>query len=146
MRFICRSWPAICLAAMLAGVAAHPVAAQTGARAPTAATATDNSTQTNAQENAPQQAYTLSPDKLAKAVALNRIRNILEIAGSVWGIVVLWLLLATRGAAGLEGWAQRVAGRRWMQGVVFFAAFCHNRAGRTTPGLDRPSLRASLRD
>lgn len=70
-----------------------------------------------------QQSYTLSPDKLAKAVAVSRIRNVLNIAGSIWGLVVFWLLLATRAAARLEAWAQRTAARRWVQGVLFFAAF-----------------------
>ena len=35
----------------------------------------------------------------------------------------LWLLLAARGWAGLESWAQRISSRRWVQGLVFFAAF-----------------------
>jgi Zn-dependent protease with chaperone function len=67
------------------------------------------------------QAYTLPPDKLAKAIAINRIRNILDIVDGLWGIAVLWLLLATRGAAALESWAQRVFARRWLQGLLFFA-------------------------
>ena len=67
------------------------------------------------------QAYTLPPDKLAKAIALNRIRNILDIVSGLWGLAVLWLLLATRAAAGLESWAQRLFQRRWMQGLLFFA-------------------------
>jgi len=71
----------------------------------------------------PQQAYTLPPDKLAKAVALSRIRNILDIAGSLWGLAVLWLLLATRAATGLANWAERLLRRRWLQGLLFFAAF-----------------------
>jgi len=73
--------------------------------------------------SSPQQVYSVPPDKLAKAIALSRIRNILDIAGSVWGIIFLWLLLATHAAAGLEAWAQRIAGHRWVQGLVFFAAF-----------------------
>lgn len=70
-----------------------------------------------------QRAYTLPPDKLAKAIALSRIRNILDIAGSIWGIVFLWLLLVTGGWAAIEAWAQRSAGRRWWQGVLFFFSF-----------------------
>jgi Zn-dependent protease with chaperone function len=70
-----------------------------------------------------QQSYSLPPDKLAKAIAVSRIRNILEITGSIWGLVVLWLLLATRAAAGMEAWAERVAKRRWVQGILFFAVF-----------------------
>jgi len=69
-----------------------------------------------------QPAYNLPPDKLAKAIALSRIRNILDIAGSLWGIAVLWLLLVTRASAGIEAMAQRITGKRWLQGMLFFAA------------------------
>jgi Zn-dependent protease with chaperone function len=71
----------------------------------------------------PQSAYTLSPDKLAKAIAISRIRNIMDIVGGLWGILVLWLLLSTRSAARLETWAQGITARRWVQGLIFFAAF-----------------------
>jgi STE24 endopeptidase len=70
-----------------------------------------------------EQAYSLPPDKLAKAIALGRIRNIFELAGGLWGLAVLWLLLASRAAAGLEGLAHRISGRRWIQGLIFFALF-----------------------
>jgi len=69
------------------------------------------------------QAYTLPPDKLAKATALGHIRNILGIVASLWDLAVLWLLLATRAAAVLEASTQRLSNRRWLQGVIFFAAF-----------------------
>jgi STE24 endopeptidase len=75
-----------------------------------------------AQQNGTQeQAYHLPPDKLAKAIALNRVRLILHFAGAIWGIVVLWLLLATRAAAALERWAASIAPKRWVQGLLFFA-------------------------
>ena len=45
------------------------------------------------------QTYTLPPDKLAKAIALSRIRNILDITGSVWDVVFLWLPYWLRAAA-----------------------------------------------
>jgi Zn-dependent protease with chaperone function len=70
-----------------------------------------------------EQAYTLPPDKLAQAITLNKIRLTLEIVGTLWGLAVLWLLLSTRAAAGLQAWAGRVSRRRWIQGVLFFAAF-----------------------
>lgn len=78
-----------------------------------------------AQHAQPQseQAYSLPPDKLAQAIALNRIRLTLEIAGTLWGLAVLWILLASRIAAGLERWAQRRTRRRWIQGLLFFAVF-----------------------
>jgi len=76
-----------------------------------------------AHSAAPQQAYTLPPDKLAKAIALGRIRNVLDIAGSLWGIAFLWLLLASHAATGLENWAQHLSRHRWVQGLAFFAVF-----------------------
>lgn len=81
--------------------------------------------QTQAAPAAPasEQAYNLPPDKLAKAVALDKIRITLDIAGSLWGLAVLWLLLSRRWAAGLQAWAARLTSRRWVQGLLFFAAF-----------------------
>ena len=69
------------------------------------------------------QAYSLPPDKLAKAKALNKIRLALDIGGSLWGLVFLWWLLASRTAARLERWVQRVDSRRWIQGLLFFLVF-----------------------
>ena len=69
------------------------------------------------------QAYSLPPDKLAKAIALGRIRNILDLVGALWGLAVLWLLLASRAAAGFEAWTQRISRHRWLQGLLFFAVF-----------------------
>jgi STE24 endopeptidase len=68
-------------------------------------------------------AYSLPPDKLAKAKALNRIRLTTDLAGTLWGLAVLWWLLASRAAARLSNWTQRKTGRRWLQGLLFFAAF-----------------------
>lgn len=76
----------------------------------------------SAQQPHSEQAYTLPPDKLAQAITLNKIRLTLEIVGALWGLAVLWLLLSTRAAAGLQAWAARVTGRRWIQGVLYFAA------------------------
>lgn len=77
--------------------------------------------QTSSTDN--RQAYTLPPGKLAKAIALSRVRNTLEIAGGIWGIVFLWLLLVTGGWAAIEAWAQRRMRNGWGQGVLFFVAF-----------------------
>ncbi len=108
MTFVRRSLLAFCAAVLLAAPIPLLLAAQTAATAATAPTPT-------------QQAYTLPPAQLAKAISLSRIRDILDIVGSLWGIAVLWLLLATRAAAGLESWAQRVTRSRWLQGLMFFA-------------------------
>jgi STE24 endopeptidase len=82
-----------------------------------------NVTQSAAPSPQSTQTYTLPPDKLAKAIALSRIRNILDITGSVWDVVFLWLLLATRAAAALEEWAKQLFRPRWLQGLIFFAIF-----------------------
>jgi len=112
-------WLAVCTAASLAGITPQILAAQSGATqpvpAPVAAAA-------QAPANS-QQAYTLAPDKLAKAIALNHIRNVLNIAGSIWGIVFVGLLLAAGAWAAVERWAQRITAKRWVQGLLFFAAF-----------------------
>jgi STE24 endopeptidase len=108
---------AVCSAALLAGTLPHTPAAQSEANqavpAPKRAMVLTGT----------QQAYSLPPEKLAKAIAISRIRNILSITGSVWGLLFLWLLLASRALSGLERWAQRISDRRWIQGAIFFAAF-----------------------
>jgi Zn-dependent protease with chaperone function len=119
MTFARCSFFAICFTILLAcvaprivpgsHVAPRIVAAQTAAPAPAAANSRN--------------AYSLSPGKLAKAIAISRIRNIMYFVGGLWGIVVLWLLLVTRALAHLEVWAQGISARRWVQGLVFFAAF-----------------------
>jgi len=108
---------------------AVPVAAQSSTvpaaqsepakQAPTPASA-ENPANTPANQ---QEAYTLPPDKLAKAIEISRIRNILNIAGSIWGIVFVWILLAARGWSGIERWTQKMSSMRWLQGVVFFVLF-----------------------
>jgi Zn-dependent protease with chaperone function len=68
-----------------------------------------------------EQAYSLPPEKLAQAIALNRIRVALDIAGSLWGIIVIWWLLASKTAARLDAWSRETTQRRWLQGLAFFA-------------------------
>ncbi len=71
----------------------------------------------------PPQAYKLPPDKLAKAIALGRIRNIIDLAGSLLDLAVLWSLLATGVSRRIENWLRGITSRRWMQGLLFFALF-----------------------
>jgi STE24 endopeptidase len=75
-----------------------------------------------ASSTVPQQAYSLPPDKLVKAIALARIRHTLHFLGAFWGLGVLWLLLATRCAARLEDYTATLVKQRWLQGIFFFAA------------------------
>jgi Zn-dependent protease with chaperone function len=72
---------------------------------------------------APQQAYSLPPEKLAKAIALSRIRHIMGFVGTLWGLAVLWILLATHFFSCTASWAERVIKWRWLSGLLFFAIF-----------------------
>ena len=67
--------------------------------------------------------YSLPAEKLAQARTLGRIRTALEIADSLWGLAFLWVFLASGWAARLSAWALRVASRRWLQGLLFFALY-----------------------
>ncbi len=62
---------------------------------------TPDSDAQNAQTGS-QQAYQLPPDKLAKAIAISRIRNTMDIVNGLWGLAFLWLLLATGISARIE--------------------------------------------
>jgi Zn-dependent protease with chaperone function len=84
--------------------------------------ATPSPASAQAQTASSQSVYHLPPEKLAKAIALSRIRDIEHFVDAFWGFAVLWLLLSTRAAAGLEAWAVRVFKKRWLQGLLFFAA------------------------
>ena len=119
MTFVRRSLLALCLSLLVAsllprfsfGQATNPQPAST----PPAAAAP--------AQASPQQAYTLPPEKLAKAIALSRIRHIMELVGTLWGLAFLWILLATHAISGLAGWAERVLKHGWMSGLLFFALF-----------------------
>jgi Zn-dependent protease with chaperone function len=110
MTFVRRSLLALCLSLLLTGFAPRICAGQAAPTQPAA----------NAMAN-PQQAYSLPPEKLAKAIALSRIRHILELVSALWGLAFLWILLATRAAAGLAAWAERLVKPSWLQGLIFFA-------------------------
>jgi len=120
MKFELRMLPAFYLAVLLTGLiglSSLPCSAQPAPSQPAPA-----STAAPAQP-ATTQAYSLPPDKLAKAITLSHIRTALDIAGSLWGLAVLWILLATRWATNLAAWAERLLRRRWLQGLLFFAVF-----------------------
>lgn len=68
-------------------------------------------------------AYTLPPDKLAKAETLERIRTIVTFGGTAWSFVVLILLLQLRIAARMRNVAVNLSKNRWAQGFTFFFQF-----------------------
>jgi Zn-dependent protease with chaperone function len=64
-------------------------------------------------------AYSLPPEKLARAIAYSRIRVILDFLGSGWGILQLILLLALGIVARIRNFVMKLSENRWIQGFVF---------------------------
>lgn len=119
MTFLRRPLFTVGLGLLLLLAVQHPVAeARAQAQLPTPQTATLPESPSGQKE-----AYQLPPDKLAKAVAISRIRNVMDIVNGLWGIALLWLLLTAGVSARLENWAKDLSRRRWIQGAVFFAVF-----------------------
>jgi len=123
MRLMRRMLTALCLALLLAGITPRLCCAQPAPPAQPAPAQTTPATTAAPAQPANTQAYNLPPDKLAKAITLSHISLALEIVGSLWGLVFIWLLLSLRWAAGLAAWTERLLRRRWMQGLLFFAVY-----------------------
>jgi Zn-dependent protease with chaperone function len=121
MSFSRRGLPVICVAALFAILTSWAACACSAQSAPSPVTAT--AATTNPAQPASSQAYSLPPGKLAQAITLSRISLALEVIGSLWSLAFLWILLASRWVAHLATWSERLLRRRWMQGLLFFAAF-----------------------
>jgi Zn-dependent protease with chaperone function len=68
-------------------------------------------------------AYTLPPDKLARAIALNRTAVRLHFIDAIASILVLWLLLQLGVIAKYRDWAASTARSRFVQGLIVFPLF-----------------------
>ncbi len=68
-------------------------------------------------------AYTIAPARLEKAEVLYRLRVVTGIAGSLWGIVSLLLILQLGIAARMRNVAVNLSENRWAQGFLFFFLF-----------------------
>ncbi len=64
-------------------------------------------------------AYTLPPDKLAKAVALNRVGMTLDVTREIWAVVQLLLILMVGVVARMRDFAVRLSKNCWVQGFSF---------------------------
>jgi STE24 endopeptidase len=64
-------------------------------------------------------AYSLPPEKLQRAEALNRSENWLWAISTVWAVVYLLLFLRLHWAGRLSRLSARVATRPWVQGLIF---------------------------
>ncbi len=126
MRFVNRSVFVLLVFGLLFAVSRRS-GAQATTPSPTAPAQTDKAQSPPAQSTAPQpkseQAYNLPPEKLAQAITLSKITLVLEIVGTLWGLVVLWLLLATKIAARMGAWVESLSRLRFIQGLIFFATF-----------------------
>ena len=65
-------------------------------------------------------AYTLSPDKLAKAETLSRIETITHFGVTAWEIVTILLILQLGIAARMRNVANNLSKNRWVQCFLFF--------------------------
>ena len=86
-----------------------------------------------APSKAATQAYTLSPEKLAKARTLGRIRPVMHFGGAFWELAAFWLMLATGWAARTEAWIKRRTHRVWLEGLLFFGALILSMTMLTLP-------------
>jgi len=68
-------------------------------------------------------AYTLPPDKLKRAIELNRRRTAIEFADTGWTILQMVLLLSLGVAVRMRRVAVAVSRNRWVQGLVFYFLF-----------------------
>jgi len=64
-------------------------------------------------------AYTLPPDLFRKARNLSKIRFRLDLLGTIYGLVVLWIVLRLKLAPKYRDWAETFSKRRFLQSVVF---------------------------
>ncbi len=76
-------------------------------------------TQTRTAQQGQTAAYTLPPEKLARAIAYSRIRVVLDFLGTGWGIAQLVLLLALGVVAKMRDVALGLSCNRWAQGFCF---------------------------
>jgi Zn-dependent protease with chaperone function len=91
-------------------------------RAQTAAPA-GQSAASASQPKPTQSAYSLPPDKLAKAITLTRIRTEIGFADTGWGIVSLLLLIVLGVPAKFRDWAVAASRFRWVQCLIFVPLF-----------------------
>lgn len=68
-------------------------------------------------------AYTLRPDIYKMAHERNRVRFYLALFSFVYGLLVLWMILASKLAARFRDWAERLSSWRILRSALFAAVF-----------------------
>jgi STE24 endopeptidase len=104
------------LLVLLLAAAIDSRAAETTAASPASSVAVSEGSQPLLQ-------YSLPSDKLAKAHALYILDGALYFITTLWGLVVLWLMLRTRFGVRLRDWAERGSRRRFLQAVIVMCLF-----------------------
>jgi Zn-dependent protease with chaperone function len=97
--------------------------ASTGAQDATPALASPAVESTPLPSAGPTLAYTLPPDKLAKAKALYELRGRLRIIGTAWSLVVLLVILYFGVMARYRDWAELAAKSSFVQALVAVPLF-----------------------
>lgn len=64
-------------------------------------------------------AYTLPPDVYQKAERLSKIRLVLIFGGTIYGLLVLWLMLRWKVAPKYRTWAERASSKWFLQVLIF---------------------------
>jgi len=64
-------------------------------------------------------AYSLPPDKLKQAIEYSHARYWLNFLGSIWGMVVLLVILVFGLGAKFRDWAEQASKRRFVQALIF---------------------------
>jgi STE24 endopeptidase len=64
-------------------------------------------------------AYTLPPELYAKTERLSKIRLAFILIGTIYGLIVLWLILRLKLAPKYRDWAERASSNRFVQVMVF---------------------------
>ncbi len=93
----------------------------TGTPAHAASTPTEAAAITAAEND--HTAYTLPPDKLARAEHLSTIHTLSGFGGELWGIVSIILILQLGIAARIRNVANNLSKNRWAQCFIFFFLF-----------------------
>ena len=104
-----RSLATLCVLFFTCLFLAAPLATHAQVAEPTATTAAA----------APITEYHLPAEQLKQSAALYRTRMLTFVAGTIYGIMLLIVLLNLRVGARFRDWAERTSSRRFVQAIIF---------------------------
>lgn len=110
---------ALCLSSAFALAIVNVITAAQPASSPTQQSSRQLASETASVQKQPVKAYTLSPEKYAKAVAYSRATYLLHFLGAAYSLALLLIILSLRLAPLYRDWAERVSRVRFIQAIVF---------------------------